>query len=111
MLIIEGQIGVLYQDGKQVAGIYNWEARVVLQYTTVNSIKNYNPKKKIEARSYWLVEAPEGNVFNAEFYQVVGDQLALMDAGKISVDFPDCKTLDRRLDAPLDLVWIEPSEY
>ena len=111
MLNIEGQIGALYQNDKQVAGIYKWEAHVTLKYTTVNNIKNYQPVKNIEARNYWLVEPPEGNVFYAEFYQVVDNQLVLMDAGTIAVDFPDCKTLSRRLDAPLDLVWIEPSEH
>ena len=34
MLNLEGQIGVLYQEGKQVAGVYDWESHVILDYTS-----------------------------------------------------------------------------
>ena len=109
MLNIEGQIAVLYQEGNQVAGLYDWEARVILQYTTKDGVKEYKPTKKIEARSYWLVEPVRDNVFDAMFYQVMNDNLILMDSGKVVIDFPDCRTVDRRLYAPIDIRWV--SEY
>jgi len=106
MLNLEGQIGVLHQDGRQVAGVYDWETRVILDYTTKDGMKEYKPRKKIDARSYWLVEPVEENVFDAEFYQVLNDNLILMDAGKVVIDFPDCGTIDRRLYAPIDIRWV-----
>jgi len=111
MLSLEGQIAVLYQEGKQVAGLYDWDIRIVLDYTTVNNMKVYKSHKRIDARSYWLVEPVKDNEFDAEFYQVLNDNLILMDAGKVVIDFPDCHTLDRRLYAPISVVWISDNEH
>ena len=110
MLNLEGQIGVLYQEGKQTAGVYDWESHVILDYTTKGGMKEYKPHKKISARSYWLVEPVKENVFYAEFYQTLLDNLILMDVGKVAIDFPDCATVDRRLYAPIEIRWIK-GEY
>lgn len=106
MLNLEGQIGVLYQEGKQVAGVYDWESHVILDYTTTDGMKVYKPHKKIDARSYWLVKPVKENVFYAEFYQTLLDNLILIDAGKVVIDFPDCATVDRRLYAPIEIRWL-----
>ena len=111
MLSIEGQIAVLYQYGKQVGGLYDWESRVILDYTTVDGMKEYKSTKKIDARSYWLIEPVEDNVFVAEFYQTLNDNLILMDAGRVVIDFPDLNTLDRKLYAPIDVRWISDFEH
>jgi len=110
MLNLEGQIAVLYQGGKQVAGLYNWEIHILLDYTTVDNMKTYKAHKRISARSYWLVEPVKENEFDIEFYQVLNDELVLMDAGKVAIDFPDCHTVDRRLYAPIEMRWIKSSE-
>ena len=102
---MEGQIGVLYQD-KQVGGFYNWDTHVVAEFTTVDGWKEYKPVKHITARSYWLIDVPVDNQFTAEFYQLLGKQLVLMDVGEVVIDLPDTTTLDRTLYAPLEIVWM-----
>jgi hypothetical protein len=102
----EGQIASLKQNGKQVAGLYDWESRTILKYTVVDGMKDYKPTKKLSALSYWLVEPVESNEFEAEFYQIFNNDLILMDAGKVVIDFPDKRTLDRRLYAPIDIRWV-----
>jgi len=111
LLNLEGQIGALYQDGRQVAGVYDWESHIILASTTVDGMKVYKPHKHITARSYWLVEPVEENVFYAEFYQVLLDNLILIDAGTVGIDFPDCATLDRRLNAPISVTWVSDSDH
>jgi len=106
MLNLEGQIAVLYQDGEQIAGLYDWEIHIILDYTTRDGMKEYKSHKKITARSYWLIEPVAENVFDAEFYQILYDKLVLMDAGKVVIDFPDCGTIDRRLYAPISIRWV-----
>ena len=106
MLNLEGQICALYQEGGQVAGVYDWESHIILEYTTTDNMKVYKPHKNISARSYWLVEPVKENVFYAEFYQVILENLILMDAGNVAIDFPDCATVDRRLYAPIEIRWI-----
>uniref|UniRef100_A0A6M3IWT7 Uncharacterized protein n=1 Tax=viral metagenome TaxID=1070528 RepID=A0A6M3IWT7_9ZZZZ len=111
MLNLEGQIAVLYQEGKQVAGMYDWEIHVILDYTTKDGMKEYKPHKNISARSYWLVEPVKENVFYAEFYQTMLDNLILMDAGNVAIDFPDCATLDKRLYAPINVNWVGDNDH
>jgi len=111
MLNQDGQIASLKQDGKQVAGLYDWDCRVILNYSTKDGMKDYKPTKKLSALSYWLIEPVESNEFEAEFYQIFNNDLVLMDAGKVVIDFPDCHTLDRRLYAPIEIVWIKDLEH
>jgi len=103
---MEGEIGVLYQDKKQVGGFYRWDTHVVAPFTTVDAWKVYIPRKVIIAIGYWLVEIPIDNCFDAEFYAVKDGRLVLMDAGQVAIDLPDTRTLDRRLDAPLNIKWV-----
>jgi len=107
----EGQIASLKQNGKQVAGLYDWSASVVLQYTTKDGMKDYKPTKKLSSMSYWLLESVKDNEFVAEFYQVINNDLILLDAGKVVIDFPDCHTLDRRLYAPIEIRWVKDLEH
>ena len=111
MLNQQGQIAVLYQNKKQVGGIRDWDCRVILNYTTRDGIKEYQPVKHIDAQSYWILEPIEDNEFNAEFYQVLNNELVLMDAGRVVIDFPDVRTLGRRLYAPIEVRWIGDNEH
>ena len=106
MLNLVGEIGVLYQEGKQVAGIYGWEIHCWLEYVVTKGYKDYKPIKKISARAYWLNKEIEDNDFYAEFYKKVDGNLVILDAGNVSINFPDTKTLDRRLDAELKMDWL-----
>ena len=111
MLNLEGQIAVLKQKGKQIAGLYDWESHVILNITTVEGMKQYKPTKKINALSYWLIEPVKDNLFEAEFYQIFMNDLILIDAGKVVIEFPDCRTIDRRLYAPLEIRWVSDFEH
>ena len=107
---MNGEIAVLYQSGKQVAGVYDWQISVWFENLVVNEVKEYLPRKEITARSYWLVKPVKKNEFDIEFYQRIQDSLVLMDTGKVVVRFPDTKTLNRRLDTPIEMRWIK-GEY
>ena len=106
MFDLTAQVAILNQDGKQVGGLFDCEIRVILQYTTVNGMKEYKPVKKITALSYWLLEPIRNNEFDAEFFTVNSNQLVTVDAGRVVIDFPDVRTLDQRLYAPIDVRWI-----
>lgn len=111
MLEITSQIATLKQDGKQVGGLYDVDIRVILQYTTVDGFRDYKPIKKISALSYWILEPITINVFEAEFFQSMNNQLVTMDAGKVAIDFPDTRTLDRRQYAPVEVRWLGDNEH
>ena len=107
MLDIQSPIATLKQNGKQVGGLFDCEIRVILQYTAKDGMKDYKPIKKITALSYWLLETVSSNEFDAEFFTEKSNQLVTIDAGKVRIDFPDLRTLDRRLYAPINVQWIE----
>ena len=111
MLDLQSQIATLKQNGKQVGGLYDSEIRVILQYTTVDGMKEYKPVKKITSLSYWLLEPIQSNEFDAEFFTVNSNMLVTVDAGKVVIDFPDLRTLDRRLYAPIDVRWLGDNEH
>ncbi len=111
MLNQSGQIAVLYQNKKQVGGLRDWDCRVVMNYTLKDGIKEYKPVKHLDAQSYWILEPIRDNVFDVEFYQVLNNQLILLDAGKVVIDFPDTETVDRRLYALIDIRWIGDNEH
>ncbi len=111
MLSQSGQIAVLYQDKKQIGGLRDWDCRVVMNYTTKDGVKEYKPIKHIDAQSYWILEPIQSNEFDAEFYQVLNNDLVLMDSGKVVIDFPDLRTLDQRLYAPIDVRWLKDNDH
>ena len=111
MLDLISQIATLKQNGRQVGGLFDCEIRVILQYTTVDGVKEYKPIKRISAMSYWLIESVKDNEFEVEFYQVLNNDLILIDSGKVVIDFPDLRTLDRRLYAPIDVRWLKDNEH
>ena len=106
MLDLTSQIATLNQNGKQVGGLYDSEIRVILQYTTVDGMKEYKSLKRITALSYWLLVPIQNNEFDAEFFTVQSNQLVLIDAGKVRINFPDVSTLNQRLYAPIDVRWV-----
>ena len=108
---MDGQIGVLKQGGKQVGGIYDWGISLAYDSAVSKGWTNLRVIKHIVAQSYWLTEIPKDNIYDIELYKKVDSQLVLMDAGVVGLNLPDTETLNRRLYAPLDLKWREPSEY
>lgn len=111
MLDLTSQIATLRQNGKQIGGLYDIEIRVILQYTTVDGMKEYKPIKRITALSYWLLEPIQSNEFDAEFFIINSNQLIIIDAGRVVIDFPDLVTLDRRLYAPIEIRWLGDNEH
>jgi len=108
---MNGQIGVLRQNGKQVGGIYDWMISLVYDSTVNDGWEKFKVIKHITAQSYWLVVIPSDNIFDIELYKKIEGQLVLVDAGEVGINLPDTETLDRKLYAPLELVWRKPSEY
>lgn len=109
---MNGEIGALFQHDKQVGGVYNWSINLAIDVSTNKELwYEYKVKKVITAHSYWLVSVPADNCFEAKFYKKIKGQLVLMDDGMVVVDLPDTTTLNRVLDAPLEIVWRNRIEY
>ena len=108
---MDGKIGVLNQNGKQVGGIYDWSVSLAWDSTTSKGWQKVKVVKNIIAQSYWLTEIPKDSTYDIELYKEVDNQLVLMDVGIVGINLPDTETLNQRLYAPLELIWRQPSEY
>jgi len=106
-----GKIGVLYQNGKQVGGIFDWEISAGMDSTAKNSWVERKVAKQITAQSYWLVNKPNGDIFDAEFYQHIKGRLVLIDTGTVRLNLPEANILDRTLLAPLRLRWMNSLSF
>ncbi len=102
---MNGEIGVIYQEDKQVGGIYDWKIDITPIPTIRDGWYEFKVSKEVTAQSYWLITVPNGNCFEVKFYKVIQWHLVLMDGGKVEVDLPN-RILDHRLYAPLEIRWI-----
>ena len=106
-----GDIGVLYQNGKQVGGIFDWEISAGMDSIAKDSWVERKVAKQITAQSYWLVNKPNGDIFDVKFYQHIKGQLVLMDTGTVGLKLPEINILDRTLPASLRLRWMNSLSF
>lgn len=99
---MNGELGVIYQNGKQVGGFYDWEIELAPNSTIRDGWREFKLNKEISAISYFLLKTPISNTFDAEFYKVKNKQLILIGRGKIVIDLSD-KTLNCRLHIPIEI--------
>ncbi len=102
---MNGELAALYQGGKQVGGIYDWQIDILFDSVIKNGWYEHKIIKNITAQGYWLNIAPDSDYFCVEFYKVIRGQLVLIDTGKVEVDLPN-KILDRRVYIPLEIRWL-----
>ena len=102
---MNGQIGILYQDGKQVGGVFDWEISAGMDRVAKEGWVERKVAKQITAQSYWLVKKPNGDTFDVKFYEHIKGRLVLIDTGTVRLKLPEVNILDKRLPAPLRLNW------
>ena len=104
---MDGEIGTLYQEGKQVGGVFDWAISGRLASWAKDNWVEAKATKLVTAQSYWLIEKPDDDIFEVELYQRIRNQLVLIDTGTIKLKLPEVNVLNRTLPAPLTLRWID----
>ncbi len=102
---MNGKIAVLYQGGKQVGGLFDWQIDMILPPSIKNGWREYKLIKEITARSYWLIDAPDGNLFEVKFYNAIRGHLVLIATGMVEVNLPKI-IVNKKIFMPLKLRWI-----
>ena len=113
---MNGDIGVLYQEGKQIGGFFDWEMNISLESSTWQEgggdwVNWEVTPPKITAISYWLVQKPKGTAFRADFYQYIRNQLVLADSSMVEIDLPEKNILGRRFWAPIRMKWMNSLSF
>lgn len=106
---MNGEMAILYQNSKQIGGVFNWSIDIVLDATSKTDGTDWKvTQKKITATGYWLLNKPDTSIYQADFYKEVNGEAVLMQSGIVKIEFPEVNVFDRVLDAPLELEFIKP---
>jgi hypothetical protein len=98
-----GEIGTLFQDGKQLGGFLNWAIDLKLNAIERPGGREYKKVlTKATASKHWLLEKPTEGEITAHYYLLVGDTLALVNSHIVQVELtgPVNKML-----GPLEMIW------
>jgi hypothetical protein len=99
-----GDIGTFTVDGEQVGGFKDWE--LTLRLTAINQADGRKYSKvqtKATCKAFWLLKEP-GEV-TANYFQLVGDTLALVSQSKVEVNFGKYE-LKKMINRPLEMIWM-----
>jgi len=74
--MMKGELGVLYQNGKQIGGFKSWQMKFELLPIQSAGWAAYQPSQwKAFGKQPFFLEKPTGNIFDVVFYQVFKGQL------------------------------------
>jgi hypothetical protein len=81
-----GQLGALYQDGKQLGGFYDWTLDLSMTHleTADSRVYKVHAIKSIASRYYLFSEPTEGEI-TANYYQLIKGKLVLMARHNITL--------------------------
>lgn len=86
---MNGCLGVLSIEGKQVGGFLDWEIDVDIREVSASAHKQYAIQKwKAVARKFWLFEIPD-TPMDATFYTLFHDDLVAVSENRVKVNIPD----------------------
>ena len=102
---MQGQIGTLYQDGKQLGGFLDWSIDLSLNRTQVPDSRVYKVQViKSTAERFWLLSAPSEGDITAHYYQLIKDRLVLVNSHIVTADLG--KTINKMVNRPLVMTWM-----
>jgi len=108
---MEGQIGVLYQEGKQIGGVFDWQYSIALEPMPKKNWTDWKAgSPNITALSYWLLRKPDSPIFQADLFQFIRGHLALVDSSIVEIKFPDF-TLNKKLLGPVKMIWTKSLSF
>lgn len=88
--MLEGELGTLNRDGRQVGGFLNWQMSAMLDGMPRSGCRTFERKTfKVTVGKYWILEELEGDEFHADFYQLIKDRLIIVTRHDVTVKIPD----------------------
>ncbi len=95
---MNGEIGILFQDGKQIAGFYDWTIDVQL----MKGLQNNRVMVKATADRFWVLCSPSQSEIRASYYRLIGERLVLMNKSSVQVELGATLGIINR---PLEMIW------
>lgn len=103
--MLNGEIGSLIQDDKQIGGFLNWTIELNLTSTERPQGREY--KKVITkgtAERYWLLCSPSQSEITALYYQLIKDRLVLVNQAQVKINLDT--VIDKMINKKLEMIWM-----
>lgn len=101
---MNGELGVLSIDGKQVGGFLDWEMDINLREVSASSSKQYKLVGwKARAFQFWMLEIPNTNVMDALFYFYRKGQLIQASSNKVRIKLPPTYPLNIIINTQIEM--------
>ena len=92
-----GQLGVIYQDSKQIGGFRNWVIKSDLMSIQSKQWASYQPSWKAWGKKPFFLKVPRDNIFDVTFYSVINNTLVEVYKEKVKAILPNTFPLDEYL--------------
>jgi hypothetical protein len=100
-----GELGVLKQNGEQIAGFTSWEINLRIKpLNTTGWQKNKVDTCKASADKYWLCAIPSGSKYQADFYQATHSKLVLVNSHEVVCTLPEA-SVNKLMNTPIEMIW------
>jgi hypothetical protein len=87
---MHGEIGALYQDGKQLGGFYDWTLDLSMTRLETADSRVYKVHAiKSMASRYYLFREPSDGAITANYYQLIRGKLVLMATHAVKINTPE----------------------
>lgn len=99
---MDGELVVLFVNGKQVGGGLGWEIELDIREVSASMHREYVVQKwKARARKFWMLEVPSSNIMDAVFYTRFHSELLAVSKNRVEVKLPKSYKLNEMIEAPL----------
>lgn len=70
---MNGKLGSIHAEGRQVGGFQDWELEVVMASTRDGTDRNFQPRGwRIDAKAFWILEPLPEDVYEFRIYDRFG---------------------------------------
>ncbi len=101
--MLNGEIGSLIQDGKQIGGFLDWTIELNLESVERPQGREYRKVLKATADRYWVLCSPSRGEIKALYYQLIRDRLVLVNQSLVSIELGT--VLDKIINKPIEMIW------
>ncbi|MBA7602016.1 hypothetical protein ES703_09101 [subsurface metagenome] len=102
---MNGELGVLSIDGRQIGGFLDWELDIGLREVSASSARQYALTEwNARAHRFWMLEIPDTNAMEALFYFYKNGKLLPASSNKVKVKLPSDYPLNTIINSTLEMV-------
>jgi len=103
---MDGELGALFQEGRQVGGFFDWHIDIPLHEMTSGQHREFVIGKcRAMASRFWMLERPNGKAMEVRFYFHRNGALLLASINEVIVELPGEYELNKVIERRVSMTW------